>query len=911
MIHHGLDSHQANQLLSEHGLNCLEEIPQSNSSPPPMPMLRWTRDLVPIILSHVSNRFKWSYRQIIIRIQSNWILKITIEQISNPLILLLMASGIISYYWLHEPIDAIGIAIAILLVISVGVLQEWRTEEAVKALDRLAPPTCRVFRDQTLVIMPAKFLVPGDLVELRTGDHVPADIQLVDFNFNPTTNPTNQVEHTIHLTPTPLVVDESMLTGESHGIKRTSNDIIYMGTLVRSGLHRGVVMHTGWKTRLGQMTLLVEHGQNQQSKSVIQEAMDALGTQLSFLSMIIIVFIVLFAWINGQPLFQMLTLAVSLAVAAIPEGLPVVTTITLALGMLRLARNQKTIVKRLQAMELLGSITTICFDKTGTLTENELEVHSITPTEMIQQLTLIDSTQFIFMALEACNDAVPLNQSDWHGNAVDIAIRRHLKSQYYSSSVTSKETIAEFSSSTRFMGVKLHTEQQQSFIVVKGAVETISEMCTSSFLLNDTMANAQRLMSQGLRVLLLAAGDANSQFETNSLQSIELIPIALIALQDKPRIDAKETVIKLQQCGIHCIMITGDSLETASTLSHSISLSSSEKIYALSGEQAVESSYHQLKQTSVIYRASPEQKHTVIQCLVQSKSIAKPKRNSSTDSILPQAEIQKEINECVAMVGDGVNDAPAMQMADLGISMGGMHSTDVARATAQIILQNDQLLSIWHMVIEGRALLVNIQRFLQFQLSTSLAALGLLTICSLTRASSPMNAVQILAINIIMDGPPAQSLGVESADALDLQQSCALFHSHQNLLDRCIIKRIVRNALFIIFITLPVSLKVFSTNSIWCNTMTFAIFVAMSMGNAYSCRIRNRRLPKHPNGAFTWSLVASIISLIGIVHIPYLQSIFATCSLSVCDWILVLLSGISIVLLQFLPMFDFTDEKLK
>lgn len=936
-----------------------------------------------------------------------------LQQLLNPLILMLLFSAIISYFWLGQVADAVGILFAVILVTGVGFIQEWRTERSLAALHSLAPPVCRLLRSRILRSRPASILVPGDVVDIRTGDRIPADLLLFDpidevptqmANPNSSVNPDHQFSTmgSGKKNRVLITVDESMLTGESKDVKKFDGHEAFMGTLVREGCARGIVQQTGFYTKLGKIRALVED--TDEKKSPLQIALDKLGTQLTIYSLCVIGLIVFFGWLQGQRIFHMLTLAISLAVAAIPEGLPVVATITLALGVLRLARSHGVIVKKLPAVEALGSIGTVCFDKTGTLTINELSVveifplistfgvdeatfesnpqygltsglefnHMVAPGYQLnrpnqtatskdeknkstaqfflentrnmidgrnrssnetwtlesknsQRKELYDAsygfhlnrdssyqilensvfirdpnlrdesirllghdqspfTEIIYRGLAACNVCVKMD-TGWHGNAVDIAIMKHVVEVGFKT-IGMKEEIIPFTSSRRIHIVQSMSPTGSLDIFVKGAIEKVLPICFSSSedkLADSLMEQANRMMREkGLRVLLLAQGlpcmnnssptfNSHKECLTNldvpiaydCLKNYKLRPIALIGLADRPRDDAGKTLQRLQECGIRTIMATGDSEETAHSLARSLDWRAENRFPGSKVDEI------DLENLEILYRASPEEKYRLLQRL-----------SASSQSI-------------VAMVGDGVNDAPAMKAADIAIAMGGSGGTDVARAAAQIILKTDELGALVGAVEEGRAIYSNIKRFIHFQLSTSLAALAILSICTLNGCKRPpMNAVQILLVNIVMDGPPAQSLGVEPADRSSLCRQ-APRHRNEAILDIHLIVRTILLASYITLTIIPMAItagKVESTEPSLSGTATFALFVLFSVTNSHCCRPDEQfgslfSIGLTSNKFLLASSIATILTLFAVIHIPSLALLFGTVPLSIRQWL--------------------------
>lgn len=749
---------------------------------------------------------------------------------------------------------------------TVGFVQEYRTERSLEALNKLAPPKCRVLRDGKSFERLASELVPGDIVELQLGDRVPADLLLFES--------------------VGLEIDESMMTGENEAKGKTALHLgvwptreqealhtAYMGTLVKSGKAVGVVVATGPETELGRLFRLVE--QTEDKRSPLQVSLDGLGHQLTLYSGIIIVLISLGGLLQGRPLIEIFTVAVSLAVAAIPEGLPVVATITLALGVLRLARRQ-VIVRKLPAVEALGAVTVLCADKTGTLTTNVLSVQSVILSEdgdpiEVEHLSASVVADLLRVAT-TCNDA-KRQEGRWTGNAVDVALCNLADSlQYQSGSTSARLEEVPFSSDIKYMSVQGEDGQ----FWVKGAPEVISTMLAGP---NHHVAKmADKLHARGLRTLALATGPAVNRLKL----------VGLVGLMDPPRPGISETLAKLRQAHLRIVMVTGDARETAMTLAASINFPHSQSS-AISGEElaAVLSSgasdqkiVNTLNNLSIVYRAMPHHKLMFIQAL------------------------QVHTQAIVAMTGDGVNDAPALKMADIGIAMG-KAGTDVAREASKLILTDDNLASLLDGVHEGKAIFANIRHFIRFQLATSLAALGLIAASIFVPGSTgspPLNPMQILLINIIMDGPPAQSLGVEPIHQDVLMKPPR--QPNDPILSTELLARTALSAAYVLAGCLAVfawECRVAPGDS----TRTFTAFVLFSLFNAFSCRSIDRSvlsLGLLKNRFLNFSIAVALLTLSGILYNPYLSKVFQTTRLTLDE--LGFLVGLSFSVLVF-------DEAIK
>ncbi|XP_059238850.1 calcium-transporting ATPase type 2C member 2 isoform X2 [Mustela nigripes] len=685
-----------------------------------------------------------------------------LDQFKNPLILLLLASALVSVLT-KEYEDAVSIAVAVLIVVTVAFIQEYRSEKSLEELTKLVPPECNCIREGKLQHLLARDLVPGDIVSLSIGDRIPADIRLTEV--------------------TDLLVDESSFTGEAEPCSKTDSplagggdlttlsNIVFMGTLVQYGKGQGVVIGTGERSQFGEVFKMMQAEET--PKTPLQKSMDKLGKQLTLFSFAIIGLIMLTGWLQGKPLLSMFTIGVSLAVAAIPEGLPIVVTVTLVLGVLRMAK-KRVIVKKLPIVETLGCCNVICSDKTGTLTANEMTVTQLVTSdglhaevsgvgyngdgsvrllpskEVLTRFSNVSVGRLVEAGCVANNAVIRKNAvmgQPTEGALIALAMKMDL-SDIKDSYVRKKEI--PFSSEQKWMAAQCSpkNEDQEDIYFMKGALEEVVNSCSTYNHggLPLPLTPQQRVFYRqqeeemgtlGLRVLALASGP-----ELGSLTFLGLVGII-----DPPRAGVKEAVRLLCQSGVSVKMITGDGLETASAIGRNIGLCNG-KLKAMSGAEVENMEQEELAdcvgKVSVFFRTSPKHKLKIIKAL-------------------------QECGAIVAMTGDGVNDAVALKSADIGIAMG-QTGTDVSKEAANMVLVNDDFSAIMSAVEEGKGIFHNIKNFVRFQLSTSISALSLITLSTVCNLPSPLNAMQILWINIIMDGPPAQSLGVEPVDRDALQQ---------------------------------------------------------------------------------------------------------------------------------------------
>lgn len=818
-----------------------------------------------------------------------------LEQFKNPLIILLLCSAIVSLA-MKQFDDAVSITIAITIVVTVGFVQEYRSEKTLEKLKKLVPPVCTCLRDGRRDTFEARHLVPGDLVFIQTGDRVPADVRLV--------------------AAVDLSIDESSLTGEAEPVNKSvatlpkaenygNSDLVnmaFMGTMVRGGHGTGLVVATGEKTQFGQVFLMMSEEESPQTP--LQVSMNTLGKQLSAYSLAVIFLIMLAGWFQGKEILVMFNIGVSLAVAAIPEGLPIVTTVTLALGVLRMAR-RRAIVKKLPTVEALGCVNVICSDKTGTITSNEMTVtRVITATGDRITVTgngynndgdcrIIQSDDFsgtqtdlqkLSEIASLCNNA-SIEDGTLRGQPTEgalLSFAGKVTPQDWSKEVARLKEIP-FSSETKTMSVVCQAEGADPTYFTKGALKEVLGRCGSYLvhgrveaIVDDRVETemshcAAELGGHGLRILALAFG-ANPDRMTLA---------GIVGMQDPPRKAVPSAVRTLRNSGVRTLMLTGDGRETAIAIAEQIGLVEgpvSVKSGALSGDDVDRMNDNDLglvvNAVSVYYRVSPRHKVRIVRAL-QSHGLI------------------------VAMTGDGVNDGVAVKSADVGISMG-TTGTDVCKEASDVILLDDDFSTIMAAIEEGKAIFMNIRNFVRFQMSTSIAALSLITLSTLMNAPNPLNPMQILWINIIMDGPPAQSLGVEPPDKQIMRLPPR--NTKVGMLTRDLLINIVLSACIIVAGTLYVFHEMMEDGKMTARdtTMTFTCFVFFDMFNALSCRSQTKSVFEIgfcSNRPFCLAVIFSLVGQMLVIYTPPLQYVFQTESLSLQDllFLVALTSSIFIV----------------
>lgn len=666
-----------------------------------------------------------------------------LEQLNDPLILILVVAMAISMM-LHEFGDAVIIVTVVVLNAAIGIIQEGKAGRAVEALKQISSPQAVVLRDGARVKVPAQDLVQGDIVLLEAGNMIPADLRLIE---------------TIG-----VCIEESTLTGESEPVEKDANyvadsegnntsvNMAYMSTYMTKGRGRGVVVATGMDTRIGHIADMLHN--NREKLTPLQVKLGELGKVLSFLAVGICVFLFVVAVLQKRDVGEMLLTSVSLAVAAVPEGLPAIVTIVLALSVSRMVR-AKTIVRKLSSVETLGAVEVVCSDKTGTLTQNKMTV-----TECYLEGKLIKREQFgewqrasaqtahFMRGCILCNDGI-LSGEERIGDPTELALL-YMASEC-GTDIDGLRTIyprvAEKGfDSERKMMTTVHHMDGGLVSYTKGAAERIVEncdriyrkgqVCTMSQSDKDDVGKVQKhLMGEGRRVMALAMDSDGGMQEKN------MIFLGLFSMQDPVRPEAVQAVTDFEKAGVSTVMITGDHPDTAYCIARELGIADNPK-QCITGKELdhIKDNHllQRLKELKVFARVTPEHKVRIV-------------------------EGYRMLGKTVAMTGDGVNDAPSLQAADIGIAMG-LNGTDVARGAADFVLMDDNFATIHLAIKEGRGIYENIRKSVLFLLSSNLGEIMTMLLTIVAGLPSPLKASFILWINLITDSLPALALGVDDND---------------------------------------------------------------------------------------------------------------------------------------------------
>lgn len=840
------------------------------------------------------------------------------DQINSLLIYILIAAAIISAI-VGEISDAIIIFLVILLNSIIGVVQESKAEQALQELKKMSTPQAVVKRDGVVQEISSEDIVIGDVVLLDSGRFVPADVKLFE-----TAN---------------LTVEESSLTGESTAVEKDANwyseeDVplgdqknkVFMSTLVTYGRGKGIVTHTGMDTEIGKIAKMLDR--HEKEMTPLQQKLAELGKILGIGAIGISIIIFLIGYFQGRVILDMFLIAVSLAVAAIPEGLPAIVTIVLALGVRRMIK-QHAIIRKLPAVETLGAVSVICSDKTGTLTENKMTVidtfinDETIPTE---QLSISDDTVNIFTkAMILCNDAT-IEGEKRAGDPTEIALieaaqkiglqKRDVEEQY--------PRIFEipFDSDRKMMST-VHKKGNKRFLFVKGAIESILPKVTSIEKNGKTIPFSQEerskidqqvneMSERAFRVLAIAYKQIQPEEKLNDQLESDLVFLGLTGMIDPPREEVKASIEQCKQAGIRVVMITGDHQKTALAIAKDLHIATEED-ETMTGQELNTISDHKLQEKvdsiRVFARVSPEHKVRIVKAL-------------------------KANNQIVSMTGDGVNDAPSLKEADVGVAMG-ITGTDVAKGAADVVLTDDNFATITAAVEEGRNIYKNIKKSIIFLLSCNLGEILTLLIGILMGWPAPLTAVHILWVNLVTDTLPAISLGVDPEDPDVMTEKPR--EAKEKIFSKDDVIFSLWNGSLIAFLTLFAfveGLKVYSgseslfsmniyqvPNEAVVHAQTMA-FITLSVSQLFhSFNLRSKRKSIFKVGLFTnklllWSVIVGIAIQTIIVHTPFFQDVFRIQPLLIKDWIFVIgLSILPVVLNELVKavkrLFAYNESRLK
>jgi Ca2+-transporting ATPase len=812
-------------------------------------------------------------------------LEIFLNQFKSILVIILIGATIFSAA-IGEVLDAAAIIAIVILNAIFGYIQEYKAEKAIEALKKLSSPESVVLRDGRKQTISSRLLVPGDIVILEQGTKVPADLRILEV--------------------TDLQIDESVITGESAPVTKKTEifkntvlaerkNMAWMGTVVTYGRGTGIVVETGMKSEMGKIAHTIQEAGEEDTP--LQKKLGVFGKKLGLMILSICGIVILAGVLRGEPIFTMIITGIALAVAAIPEGLPAVVTITLALGLQKLSKNN-AIIRKLPAVESLGSTTVIASDKTGTLTKNEMTVRKIWYNGITISVTgegynpegkfLVcdkeitpqkDKTlELILRTAALCNNA-ELETDNGQYKIVGDPTEGALIVAVQKAGISIKEfpRIKEIPfTSERKMMTTVNTIQRKPMACVKGAPEKILSLCTHSYS-NGKLKKLgpgdrrkildanQSLTKEALRVLAIANKEVGSK-EKNIESNLAFL--GLVGMIDPPRETVAQDIATCRKAGIKVVMITGDHLNTAVAIAREIKIIDSPEEKALTGEELDKLSGQQLddmvEQVRVYARVNPEHKVRIVDAF-------------------------KKKGHIIAMTGDGVNDAPALKKADIGVAMG-INGTDVAKEASDMVLADDNFSSIVAAVKGGRQIYDNIKKFIDYLLSCNLGEVLIVFIAMLIgfrdpatgMVMLPLTAIQLLWINLLTDGLPALALGADppSKDVMSRPPR----DPKENILSRGMFIDMCIVGVIMLVGTLGLFAYNLPSGGIKAITVAFTAVVIFEMVRALSVRAKYH-VSLFSNRKLFLAIAITLILQLVVIYIPFLQTAFDTTSLDLLDWI--------------------------
>lgn len=819
------------------------------------------------------------------------------NQFKDFMVLVLLVATLISAL-LGEYIDAIAIIAIVLLNGVLGFIQERRAEKSLEALKELSAPFASVLRNGEWTKIPSKQLVAGDIVKFTSGDRIGADMRIIDAKG--------------------LEVEESALTGESVPVIKTvapimdddvgigdKTNMVFMGTLVSRGSGIGVVVHTGMKTAMGQIANLL---QSQEAMiTPLQRKLEQLGKILIAVALMLTVLVVLIGIIQGHDMYKMFLAGVSLAVAAIPEGLPAIVTVALSLGVQRMIK-KKSIVRKLPAVETLGCASVICSDKTGTMTQNKMTVthiwvggkmwgvtgtgytpigefldgeRSVNPNENKSLKQILSFSMLASQAEIREKDGMHILDGDPTEGALMVAgMKAGLQKQVLQRQFEFMKEFP-FDSTRKMMSVIVKDIKGNQYVIAKGAPDVLLSNCQHVLwgerkedLTNQKQTVIQstidQLANKALRTIAIAYkplpkgnGAQCTQFEAER----DLTLIGITGMIDPPRSEVKQAVEDCKQAGIKTVMITGDHVMTAKAIARELNiLPRNGKV--LDGQALSNMSMEELESiiddVYVFARVSPEHKLKIVKAF-QSRG------------------------HVVAMTGDGVNDAPAIKASDIGISMG-ITGTDVAKEASSLILVDDNFATIQAAIKEGRNIYENIRKFIRYLLASNVGEILVMLFAMILALPLPLVPVQILWVNLVTDGLPAMALGLDPAEGNVMKRSPR--HPKEGIFARGLGWKILSRGFLIGTMTLLTFMIIYARdpeNLVYAQTAAFSTLVLAQLILVFDCRSEKSIFERNPfsNPYLIVAVISSLLLMLVVIYYPPLQPIFHTVPIEKHDWLLI------------------------
>ena len=807
--------------------------------------------------------------------KKNSIFKMILEQLTDKMIIILFIAAFLSFI-LGEQTEGVVILIIIVINAVISIFQEKKAADAVEALRNMNAPKANVIRDGKVQVVPSSDVVTGDIVYLEAGGIVPADIRLIRDNG--------------------LMIDESALTGESEAISKDASVILkddlalgdrinmaFSGTIVNYGTGTGVVIDTGMNTEVGKIAHMLEN--TDELDTPLKKKLEVVGKNLSIVGIIVSVLIFIIGFMYGKDVISLLMISISLAISVIPEGLPATATIVMALGVQRMA-SKNALVKRLPAVETLGSASVICTDKTGTLTQNKMTVvKTLFYDELILNKDSLVPKSFL-MGCKLCNNA-SLDEGPV-GDPTEVALLEYVKKEDYELSSKSFKRVFEqpFDSKRKRMSTVYEIDGKYK-CYTKGALEELLELCPYILkdgvvteltleIKNKIISECEKLSSEAYRILGFASKEID--FIPNEGNNIEydLVFIGISCMIDPPREEVMGAIKSLQEAHIKVVMITGDHKLTATAIARSLGIyndgdlvMTGEELDRISDEQLVS----MVSKIAVFARVAPEDKLRIVYAF-------------------------KANGEVCAMTGDGVNDSPALKAADIGVAMGKV-GTDVAKEASDMLLLDDNFATIDVAVREGRRVYSNIQKVIQFLLSGNIAEVLVVFFSTLFNLSVPILAVHILFINLVTDTLPALALGVDSENPDDMKKKPV---KKDSLFEKGLVTRVIFYGGLIAVISM-IAYLIGSRNS-YKDGITMAFLVLCLSQIVHALNQHSATLSvfskKHPKNKYLYfAMFASFLILMFVVLVPPVANFFSLVDLSFNEWVIVgLLSITPLVILE-------------
>lgn len=785
------------------------------------------------------------------------IFQMVLHQLADVMILILIAAAIISGV-LGDITDTVIIFVIIILNATVGLIQEYRAEKAMEALKNMAASNAKVIREGSTVEIPASNLVPGDVIVLEAGNIIPADIRFFE---------THQVK-----------VDESALTGESHNVEKNPDELPdgdysigdrinmgFKGTFVTNGRALAYITSTGMNTELGRIAKLI---QTDESSTPLQKRLATFGKKLSLAILIICTLIFVIGWLRGENILSMLLTSISLAVAAIPEALPALVTIALAFGAKHLVKSN-ALIRKLPAVETLGSVTYICTDKTGTLTLNKMTVQEIfeTTENKIDSIFFNGNALLNVMALN--NDVSKDKDGKWLGDSTEVALVQYAFDHNFERNVLELKfpRISELPfDSTRKCMTTLHQTENGIIAIVKGAVDVLLGKLNDEqkSLIPEFENRVNAMAEKGYRILGYAIKKLSVLPEKLVADEIEtsLTFIGFAGMIDPPREEAKQAVLECKQAGIIPVMITGDHKLTAKAIAKQLGFFTSEEDLILSGSELAalpEAQFENIVEKVKVYaRVNPEQKLKIVSAL-------------------------QHKHHFVAMTGDGVNDAPALKNADIGIAMG-INGTEVSKEASHMILLDDNFATIVVAVKHGRKIFDNILKFVKYIMTGNSSEIWAIFLAPFFGLPIPLLAIHILWINLVTDGLPGLALASEPAEENIMKRP------PKNLKLNIFSGGMAIHILWVGFLMGIVTIgmqawSIHNQNSHW-QTMAFTTLCFSQMGHVMAIRSDKESIFKigvFSNKPILGALFITIALQMMIIYTPFFNDIFETQPLTVYE----------------------------